>query len=94
MRETVTEKEKAVLDAMRMGADVNVTYVTERTIDEVDDFLQCFDGLKEDTVYVHDRTDFGMPYVGFVKYYRDLNLSVIATIKVERRPKDDENIPE
>ena len=49
MRETVTEKEKAVLDAMRMGANVNIL-LTSDSLEKVDDYLDCFDGLKSDRI--------------------------------------------
>ena len=88
MRETVTEKEKAVLDAMRMGASVQVLYTTD-SIDEVDNYLDCFDGLEPNQTNVIDRLDFVYPYVGFTKHYNDINLTVTATIMLEGSEKDE-----
>ena len=54
MRETVTEIEKAVLDAMRMGAKINLL-LTSDSLENVDKYLESFDGLKADREYVQDR---------------------------------------
>jgi hypothetical protein len=88
MRETVTEKEKAVLDAMRMGASVQLIYTTDQ-ISEVDGYLDCFDSLKPNRAYIHDRTGFVYPYVGFVKHYDDIELTVQATIMLEGSGKNE-----
>lgn len=82
MRETLTEKEKAVLDAMRMGASVNILLVTD-SLEKVDEYLESFDGLKPDREYIQDRSSFVYPYVGFSKHYDQINLIVQATVKLE-----------
>lgn len=88
MRETVTEKEKAVLDAMRMGASVQLLLVTH-SLEKVDEYLESFDGLKPDREYIHDSSDFAYPNVGFVKYYDQINLVVQATVMLEGGEKND-----
>lgn len=82
MRETVTEKEKAVLDAMRMGASVNILLIAD-SIENVDEYLESFDCLKPDREYIEDRSSFTYPYVSFSKYYDQINLVVQATIRLE-----------
>ncbi|OUL09241.1 hypothetical protein B0533_03450 [Sedimentibacter sp. SX930] len=82
MRETVTEKEKAVLDAMRMGASVNILLTTD-SLEKIDEYLDCFDSLKPDREYIQDRSGFFYPYVGFSKHYDQIDLIVQATIKLE-----------
>jgi hypothetical protein len=91
MRETVTEKEKAVLDAMRMGANVNILLTTD-SLEKVDGYLDCFDGLKSDQSEVHDRSEFVYPYIGFVKRYYDIDLTVQASLMLEGS-EENENIP-
>ena len=55
MRETVTEIEKAVLDAMRMGAKINLL-LTSDSLENVDKYLESFEGLKADREYIQDRS--------------------------------------
>ena len=81
MRETVTEIEKAVLDAMRMGAKINILLITD-SLENVDEFLESFDCLKPDREYIHDQSSFAYPYVGFVKHYDQIDLVVQATINM------------
>lgn len=88
MRETVTETEKAVLDAMRMGAKVNIL-LTAYSIDQVDGYMDCFDHLIPDRVYVQDRSRFVYPYVGFSKYYDQIDLVVQATVTLEGGEKNE-----
>lgn len=88
MRETVTETEKAVLDAMRMGAKVNIL-LTADSIDQVDGYMDYFDHLIPDRVYVQDRSGFVYPYVGFSKYYDQIDLVVQATITLEGGEKNE-----
>ena len=82
MRETLTEKEKAVLDAMKMGASVNILLVTD-SLEKVDEYLESFDGLKPDREYIQDRSSFVYPYVSFSKHYDQIDLIVQATVKLE-----------
>ncbi|CZR03624.1 hypothetical protein [Trichococcus collinsii] len=89
MRETVNEKEKAVLDAMRMGANVNILLTTD-SLEKVDDYLDCFDGLKSDRTEVHDRSEFVYPYIGFVKRCYDIDLTVQASLMLKGGEKNEE----
>ena len=88
MRETVTEIEKAVLDAMRMGAKINLL-LTSDSLENVDKYLESFDGLKADREYIHDRSIFVYPYVGFSKHYDQIDLIVQATVMLEGGEKND-----
>ena len=84
----LTPKEKAVVDAMRMGATLDVSiYVDckQDPIEKVDKFFSCFDVIKGGYVSVYDRSDFEeVPYVGFVKFYSDSDLRVSASVILER----------
>ena len=88
MRETVTEIEKAVLDAMRMGAKINLL-LTSDSLENVDKYLESFDGLKADREYIQDRSSFVYPYVGFSKLYDQIDLIVQATVMLEGGEKND-----
>ena len=88
MRETVTEKEKAVLDAMRMGANINILLTTD-SLEKVDSYLDCFDCLIPDREYVQDRSSFVYPYVGFSKHYDQIDLVVQATVMLEGGEKSE-----
>ena len=88
MRETVTEIEKAVLDAMRMGAEINLL-LTSDSLENVDKYLESFDGLKADREYIQDRSSFVYPYVGFSKHYDQIDLIVQATVMLEGGEKND-----
>ena len=88
MRETVTEKEKAVLDAMRMGANVNILLTTD-SLKKIDDYMDCFDGLKSERNEVHDRSEFVYPYIGFVKRCYDIDLTVQASLMLKGGEKNE-----
>lgn len=88
MRETVTEKEKAVLDAMRMGANINILLTTD-SLEKIDDYMDCFDGLKSDRTEVHDRSEFVYPYIGFVKRCYDIDLTVQASLMLKGGEKNE-----
>lgn len=88
MRETVNEKEKAVLDAMRMGANVNILLTTD-SLGKIDEYLDCFDGLKSDRTEVHDRSEFVYPYVGFVKRCYDIDLTIQASLMLKGGEKNE-----
>ena len=88
MRETVTEKEKAVLDAMRMGANINILLTTD-SLEKIDDYLDCFDGLKSDRTEVNDRSEFVYPYIGFVKRYYVIDLTVQASLMLKGGEKNE-----
>lgn len=88
MRETVTEKEKAVLDAMKMGANVNIVFTTD-SLHKVDEYLESFDGLKPDREYIHDQSSFVYPYVGFSKHYDQIDLIVQASLMLKGGEKNE-----
>ena len=90
----LTHKEKAVVDAMRAGASIDVTLRIDETpdpidetpdpIDEVDKFFAGFNSLTTETAFVHDRTDFEIPYIGFSKFFRDSKIIARVSVHVER----------
>ena len=88
MRETVTEKEKAVLDAMRMGANVNILLTTD-SLKKIDDYMDCFDELESERIEVNDRSEFVYPYIGFVKRCYDIDLTVQASLMLKGGEKNE-----
>ena len=88
MRETVNEKEKAVLDAMRMGANVNIL-LTSDSLEKIDAYMDCFDCLKSDRIEVHDRSEFVYPYIGFVKRCYDIDLTIQASLMLKGSEKNE-----
>ena len=83
----LTREEKAVVDAMRAGASIDVTlriYETPNPIDEVDKFLAIFSSLTTENAFVHDRTDFEIPYIGFSKFFRDSKIIARVSVHLER----------
>ena len=83
----LTREEKAVVDAMRAGASIDVTLRIDETpnpIDEVDKFLAIFSSLTTETAFVHDRTDFEIPYIGFSKFFRDSKIIARVSVHAER----------
>lgn len=88
MRETVTEKEKAVLDAMRMGASINILLTTD-SLEKVDEYLESFDGLKPDREYIQDRSSFVYPYIGFIKHYDEIDVTVQASLMLKGGEKNE-----
>ncbi len=88
MRVEITDREKAVVDAMRMGAKINLL-LTSDSLENVDKYLELFEGLKADREYIQDRSSFVYPYVGFSKHYDQIDLIVQATVMLEGGEKND-----
>ena len=90
----LTAEEKAVVDAMRAGASIDVTLRIDETpdpidetpdpIDEVDKFFAGFNSLTTENAFVHDRTDFEIPYIGFSKFFRDSKIIARVSVHSER----------
>ena len=90
----LTAEEKAVVDAMRAGASIDVTLRIDETpdpidetpdpIDEVDKFFAGFNSLTTENAFVHDRTDFEIPYIGFSKFFRDSKIIARVSVHAER----------
>ena len=90
----LTREEKAVVDAMRAGASIDVTLRIYETpdpldetpdpLDEVDKFFAGFNSLTTETAFVHDRTDFEIPYIGFSKFFRDSKIIARVSVHAER----------
>ena len=88
MRVVITDREKAVVDAMRMGADVNILLTTD-SLEKIDAYMDCFDSLKSERNEVHDRSEFVYPYIGFVKRCYDIDLTVQASLMLEGGEKNE-----
>lgn len=83
----LTAEEKAVVDAMRAGANVDITLRIGESlnqIDEVDKFFATFNGLEVDAAFVHDQTDFQLPYIGFSKFFRNSKVTARVSVHMER----------
>lgn len=88
MRETVTEKEKAVLDAMRMGADVQVRFAGLETYQEFDEAFACFDNLEAvRPMNIYDMTGTFFSFVSFDREYQ--KLMVLASINMKGGEKNE-----
>ena len=87
MRVVITDREKAVLDAMRMGANVNIL-LTSDSLEKIDAYMDCFDCLKSDRIEVHDRSEFVYPYIGFVKRCYDVDLTIQASLMLKGSEKN------
>lgn len=80
MRETVTEIEKAVLDAMRMGADIQVRFAALETYQEVDEAFSCFDAIEaKQSMNIYDVNFYLAPFVAFDRNFN--GLTVLASLK-------------
>ena len=62
-----------------MGAKINLL-LTSDSLENVDKYLESFEGLKADREYIQDRSSFVYPYVGFSKHYDQIDLIVQATV--------------
>lgn len=90
----LTAEETAVVDAMRAGASIDVTLRIYETpdpldetpdpLDEVDKFFSGFNSLTTENAFVHDRTDFEIPYIGFSKFFRDSKIIARVSVHAER----------
>ena len=80
MRETVNEKEKAVVDAMRMGADIQVRFAALETYQEVDEAFSCFDAIEaKQSMNIYDVNFYLAPFVAFDRNFN--GLTVLASLK-------------
>jgi len=83
----LTPEEKSVVDAMRAGANIDITLRIDGPLNpiyEVDKFFAGFNSLVTETAYVHDRTDFEIPYIGFTKFFRDSKIAARVSVHTER----------
>lgn len=80
MIETVNEKEKAVVDAMRMGADIQVRFAALETYQEVDEAFSCFDAIEaKQSMNIYDVNGYLAPFVAFDRNFN--GLTVLASLK-------------
>ena len=80
MRVVITEKEKAVVDAMRMGADIQVRFAALETYQEVDEAFSCFDAIEaKQSMNIYDVNFYLAPFVAFDRNFN--GLTVLASLK-------------
>ena len=80
MRVVITDREKAVVDAMRMGANIQVRFAALETYQEVDEAFACFDGIEaKQSMNIYDVNGYIAPFVAFDRNFN--NLTVLASLK-------------
>ena len=80
MRVVITEKEKAVVDAMRMGADIQVRFAALETYQEVDEAFSCFDAIEaKQSMFIFVVNGYLAPFVAFDRNFN--GLTVLASLK-------------
>ena len=86
MRVAITEKEKAVVDAMRMGADIQVRFAALETYQEVDEAFSCFDAIEaKQSMNIYDVNFYLAPFVAFDRNFN--GLTVLASLKTGMESK-------
>ena len=77
----LTREEKAVVDAMRMGADIQVRFAALETYQEVDEAFSCFDAIEaKQSMNIYDVNFYLAPFVAFDRNFD--NLTVLASLKI------------
>ena len=80
MRVVITDREKAVVDAMRAGADIQVRFAALETYQEVDEAFACFDGIEaKQSMNIYDVNGYLAQFVAFDRNFD--NLTVLASLK-------------
>ena len=80
MRVVITKKEKAVVDAMRMGADIQVRFAALETYQELDEAFSCFDAIEaKQSMNIYDVNFYLAPFVAFDRNFN--GLTVLASLK-------------
>ena len=80
MRVVITDREKAVVDAMRMGANIQVRFAALETYQEFDEAFACFDGIEsKQSMNIYDVNGYIAPFVAFDRNFN--NLTVLASLK-------------
>ena len=80
MRVVITDREKAVVDAMRMGANIQVRFAALETYQEVDEAFACFDGIEaKQSMNIYDVNLYLAPFVAFDRNFNDI--TVLASLK-------------
>ena len=79
MRVVITDREKAVVDAMRMGANIQVRFAALETYQEVDEAFACFDGIEaKQSMNIYDVNGYIAPFVAFA--WNFALLAVLASV--------------
>ena len=73
-------EEKAVVDAMRMGADIQVRFAALETYQEVDEAFSCFDAIEaKQSMNIYDVNFYLAPFVAFDRNFN--GITVLASLK-------------
>ena len=76
----LTREEKAVVDAMRMGADIQVRFAALETYQEVDEAFSCFDAIEaKQSMNIYDVNFYLAPFVAFDRNFN--GITVLASLK-------------
>ena len=80
MRVVITDREKAVVDAMRMGANIQVRIAEMETYQEVDEAFSCFDAIEaKQSMNIYDVNFYLAPFVAFDRNFN--GITVLASLK-------------
>ena len=76
MRAVITDREKAVVDAMRMGANIQVRFAALETYQEVDEAFACFDAIEANqSMNIYDVNSYLATFVAFERNFNGLGVS-------------------
>ena len=80
MRVVITDRDEVVVDARRMGANIQVRFAALETYQEVDEAFACFDGIEaKQSMNIYDVNGYIAPFVAFDRNFN--NLTVLASLK-------------
>jgi hypothetical protein len=72
----LTNEEKAVVEAMRKGADVQITLSRAKDVEEVDSVMNLFSGMDIKSSWINQNTlSDGAKYISFVKFFKNIRVS-------------------
>ena len=79
----ITDEELAVVEAMRLGADVDINFHNLEELDQVDEGVNLFaDFPKEGRSWIHDKKDsIGYSYISFFKQMGKINVACYLDIE-------------
>lgn len=76
----LTDEEMAVVEAMRMGADVDLNFYHIESLEEKDERMDIFSGIKTKYFHIHDLPN--SRSVAFTE--RKRNISVTVYVQVDK----------
>lgn len=79
----LTDEEKAVVEAMRLGAEINVSFYSLKELKEVDERIELFAGIKKENFnWIKEfKHNSGKNYISFHKGMKKLSAICYLDIK-------------